>query len=79
MIRVLIADDHTIVREGLRHLLATAGDIVVVREAVTGHEVVERVRMTDLDILLLDLSMPGKSGMELIRDIVQIYGIGRHE
>ena len=69
MIRVLIADDHTIVREGLRHLLATAGDIVVVREAVTGHEVVERVRMTDLDILLLDLSMPGKSGMELIRQV----------
>ena len=69
MIRVLIADDHTIVREGLRHLLATAGDIVVVGEAVNGHEVVERVRMTDLDILLLDLSMPGKSGMELIRQV----------
>ena len=62
MIRVLIADDHTIVREGLRHLLATAGDIVVVGEAVNGHEVVERVRMTDLDILLLDLSMPGRAG-----------------
>ena len=41
----------------------------MVGEAVNGHEVVERVRMTDLDILLLDLSMPGKSGMELIRQV----------
>jgi DNA-binding NarL/FixJ family response regulator len=69
MIRVVIADDHTIVREGLRELLSTAGDIAVVGEAVNGHEVVERVRMTDFDILLLDLSMPGKSGMELIRQV----------
>ena len=69
MIRVIIADDHTIVREGLRQLLATAGDIVVVGEAVNGHEVVDRVRTTELDVLLLDLSMPGKSGMELIRQV----------
>jgi DNA-binding NarL/FixJ family response regulator len=69
MIRVVIADDHTIVREGLRQLLALAGDIVVAAEAVNGHEVVDRVRDTDFEILLLDLSMPGKSGMELIRQV----------
>jgi DNA-binding NarL/FixJ family response regulator len=69
MIRVAIADDHTIVREGLRQLLESAGDIVVATEAVNGHEVVERVRDTEFDILLLDLSMPGKSGMELIRQV----------
>jgi DNA-binding NarL/FixJ family response regulator len=69
MIRVVLADDHTIVREGLRQLLTLAGDIVVAAEAVNGREVVERVRDTDFDILLLDLSMPGKSGMELIRQV----------
>ena len=69
MIRVVIADDHTIVREGLRQLLEAAGDIVVATEAVNGYEVVERVRDTEFDILLLDLSMPGKSGMELIRQV----------
>ena len=69
MIRVVIADDHTIVREGLRQLLELSSDIVVAAEAVNGHEVVERVRDTEFDILLLDLSMPGKSGMELIRQV----------
>lgn len=69
MIRVVIADDHTIVREGLRELLGSAGDIEIAAEAVNGHEVVDRVRSTDFDILLLDLSMPGKSGMELIRQV----------
>jgi len=69
MIRVVIADDHTIVREGLRELLGSAGDIEITAEAVNGHEVVDRVRATDFDILLLDLSMPGKTGMELIRQV----------
>ncbi len=69
MIRVVIADDHTIVREGLRQLLEAAGDIAVVAEAVNGHEVVDRIRDSEFDILLLDLSMPGKSGMELIRQV----------
>jgi DNA-binding NarL/FixJ family response regulator len=69
VIRVAIADDHTIVREGLRQLLESAGDIVVATEAVNGHEVVERVRDTEFDILLLDLSMPGRSGMEVIRQV----------
>jgi len=69
MIRVVIADDHTIVREGLRQLLGSAGDIEIAAEAVNGHEVLDRVRATDFDILLLDLSMPGKSGMELIRQV----------
>jgi len=69
MIRVIIADDHTILREGLRQLLSAAGDIAVVSEAVDGHEVVDRVGDTDADVLLLDLSMPGRSGMELIKHV----------
>ncbi|HYC35555.1 MAG TPA: response regulator transcription factor [Usitatibacter sp.] len=69
MIRVVVADDHTIVREGLKQLLAAAGDVEVVGEASDGHEVMERVRRLDFDVLLLDMSMPGKSGIELIRQV----------
>jgi DNA-binding NarL/FixJ family response regulator len=69
MIRVVIADDHTIVREGLRQLLQASVDFDVVSEARDGHEVMQRVRELDFDVLLLDMSMPGKSGMELIKQV----------
>ena len=69
MIRIVVADDHTIVREGLKQLLAAAGDLHVVGEAQDGHEVMERVRTLDFDLLLLDMSMPGKSGIELIKQV----------
>ncbi len=69
MIRVVIADDHTIVREGLKQLLLAAGPFEIVGEARDGHEVLKVVRETDFDVLLLDLSMPGKSGMELIKQV----------
>lgn len=67
MIRVVIADDHTILREGLRQLLGSDPGIEVVAEAGDGHEVMERVRRLDFDVLLLDMSMPGRSGIELIK------------
>lgn len=69
MIRVIIADDHTIVREGLKQMLLSAGDFDVVGEARDGHEVLQQVRRNDFDVLLLDMSMPGKSGTELIRQV----------
>ena len=69
MIRIVIADDHTIVREGLKQLLSAAEDLEVVGEARDGHEALARVRETEFDLLLLDLSMPGKGGPELIRQI----------
>ena len=69
MIRVVLADDHTIVREGLKQLLAAAGDMQVLGEAQNGHEVIERIRTLDFDLLLLDMSMPGRSGIELIRQV----------
>jgi DNA-binding NarL/FixJ family response regulator len=65
MIRVVIADDHQILREGLKQLLLSAGDLDVVGEARDGHEVLERIRALELDVLLLDMSMPGKSGVAL--------------
>ena len=69
MIRVVIADDHTILREGLRQLLGASADVEVVAEAADGHEVLARVRSLDFDVLLLDMSMPGKSGIELIKHV----------
>jgi len=69
MIRVCIADDHPIVREGLKQLLSAAGDLAVVGEAQNGQEVIERVRALAFDVLLLDMSMPGKSGIELLKQV----------
>ncbi|HET9748727.1 MAG TPA: response regulator transcription factor [Casimicrobiaceae bacterium] len=69
MIRVVIADDHQILREGLKQLLQAAGDLDVVGEAGDGFEVLERVRHAEFDVLLLDMSMPGKSGVELIKQV----------
>jgi len=69
MIRILIADDHTLMRDGLKQILATAGDMVVAGEASDGFQTVASVRSSELDLLLLDMSMPGRSGIELIRQI----------
>lgn len=69
MIRILIADDHAIVRDGLRRILTSAGGIEVAAEAVDGHETLSRVRTIDLDVVLLDMSMPGRSGIDLIKQL----------
>jgi len=65
--RIVIADDHAIVREGLKRIVSSADDLLVVDEAGDGNEVLRIVREKDFDVLVLDLSMPGRSGMELIR------------
>ncbi|MBN3779008.1 response regulator transcription factor [Burkholderia sp. Ac-20345] len=67
MIRVLIADKHAIVRGGLRHIIATTSDMVVVAEAAHGSEVIDKLRTCTVDLLLLDMTMPGISGIDLIR------------
>jgi DNA-binding NarL/FixJ family response regulator len=69
MTRVLVADDHAIVREGLKRILEGQEGIEIAGEATNGHEVLDRVREGGFDILMLDLSMPGKSGIELIRQV----------
>jgi DNA-binding NarL/FixJ family response regulator len=71
LIRLMIADDHTILRESLKHLFALADDIEVSAEAMNGSEVLERLRQKesgqlDIDMLLLDMNMPGISGEDLI-------------
>lgn len=67
MIRIVLADDHAIVREGLKRIVGEVPDLQVVGEAADGTQVMQRVRELDFDVLVLDLSMPGRSGMELIK------------
>jgi len=67
MIRVLLADDHAIVRAGLKEILTDTGDIEVAGEAANGQEVLARVSAQDFDVAVLDLSMPGRNGIELIK------------
>ena len=67
MIRVLLADDHALVREGLRGILARAPDMEVTAEAANGDEVLAVVRKQAFDIAVLDLSMPGLAGIALIK------------
>ena len=69
MIRILIADDHTIMREGLKRILEGIEDIEVVGEAIDGHDTLAKARLGNFDVLLMDLSMPGRSGVDLIRQI----------
>ena len=69
MTRIVIADDHAIVREGLKQVLAAAGDLIVIAEAQNGSEVMQHVREHEFDVLVLDMSMPGKSGVELIKQV----------
>ncbi|MGR3906813.1 response regulator transcription factor [Burkholderia sp. SR8] len=67
MIRVMLADDHAVMRDGLRHILETAGGFEVVGEASDGAATLALAERRAADVLLLDLSMPGPTGIELIR------------
>ncbi len=67
--RIIIADDHAVVRRGLKEILASEDDMDVVGEAKNGDEALELVRTLDWDVAVLDFSMPGRSGVELIKEI----------
>lgn len=67
--RILIADDHTIMRDGLKQILADYSDIEVAGEAGDGTEALQKIRQQEWDIVILDMSMPGKSGIELLKQI----------
>ena len=71
MIRLLIADDHAIVREGLKQLVKLTQDIGIAAEASKGSEVLEQIHRSDINLLLLDMNMPGISGVELIKRVKQ--------
>ena len=69
MIRIIIADDHALIRTGIRQILSYAGDIDVVAEAASGAELLARLRDVSCDLILLDMTMPGISGTDLIARI----------
>ena len=72
MIKVFIVDDHEIIRQGLKMILKEAPDLMVVGEAQDGVEALKKIRNTEFDIMLLDMNMPGRSGIDLIGDIKAI-------
>ena len=67
MTRVFLADDHSIIRDGLKQILTETEDLTVVGEAANGIELLSRLQNLECDVLVLDISMPGKSGLELIK------------
>ena len=69
MIQILIADDHPIVREGLKQILEETPDMLVADEAGNAQEVLDKVWKNDYDVLLLDISMPGRSGLDIIKEL----------
>jgi DNA-binding NarL/FixJ family response regulator len=69
VIRVLLADDHALVREGTRRLLETENDVEVVAEAASGEEAVEATKRLHPDIAIMDIAMPGMGGIEATRSI----------
>jgi len=69
MIKILIADDHAIVREGLKQIVAETSDMMVADEASSGHEVLDKVRSNEYTVVVLDISMPGGDGLNILKQI----------
>ncbi len=72
MIKVFVADDHTLIREGIKNLIENEPDLKLVGEASNPYEIVEKCQHANPDIILLDLSMPGKSGLDVLKDIKNV-------
>ena len=72
MIKVLIADDHSVVRSGIKQILSDESDMQVAGEACNSQEVIEKVSKEQFDVLVLDITMPGKSGLEVLTDVKKI-------
>jgi DNA-binding NarL/FixJ family response regulator len=72
VIRVLLVDDHEIVRQGLKLILSQTPDIQITGEAENSTTFLEAVRTADYDVVLLDVNMPGKSGIEVLKDVLEI-------
>jgi two-component system invasion response regulator UvrY len=69
MIRILVADDHAVVREGIKQILASQEGMIVEDEAGSGQEVLSKIAKKDYGLILLDISMPGRNGLEILKDI----------
>lgn len=69
MIKILIADDHAVFRRGLKEILEEDSDMSIAGEAANGHQVLDKIRTADWDVVILDLSMPGKGGLDTLVDL----------
>ncbi len=69
MIRVIIVDDHAVVRKGLRQIFEETPDIDAVEEAGSGDELFKKIRYSDYDVVILDISMPGRDGLDIIKEL----------
>jgi len=69
MIKILIADDHTIIREGLKQIISETPDMTIADEAVDGHEVLNKALRNDYDVVVLDITMPGINGLDVLKQI----------
>src|SRR5271157_1461112 len=69
MIRVLVADDHPLIRSGLRQILSPEPDVAVLGEAEDSEQVLERIEEQAWDVVLLDITMPGRGGLDALREI----------
>jgi DNA-binding NarL/FixJ family response regulator len=72
MIKILIVDDHSIIREGLKRILNDFLDMTVIDEASTGKEVLEKARKKEFDIVILDISLPDRSGLDILKQLKKI-------
>ncbi len=73
MIKILIADDHSVVRAGLRQILSGVPDMTIVDEAGSAYEAIDKIRKNDYSVIVLDISMPGKSGLDALKEIKNEY------
>ena len=71
MIKILIADDHTIVREGLKQIIVNTAGMVVTGEAANGQETLDLIRKNNFDVILLDIAMPEKDGLAILKQLKQ--------
>lgn len=73
MIRILVADDHSVVRKGIMQIISEVEEIKVVGEASNGFQVMEMATPEFCDVVLLDVSMPGKNGLEVLKELKSLY------
>ena len=69
MIKLLVADDHAIIREGLKQIITDTRDIIVVDEASNGNEALNNALKKDYDVIVMDISMPDKNGLEVLKEL----------
>ncbi len=73
MIKVVVADDHAVVRQGLKQIFSEAGDIMVAAEAGDAQQTLSKLLTANCDVLILDINMPGRSGFDILKPVKELY------